>query len=326
MSGLYNIAINTASLQDGHTIAAYLTSASGTLFTNTTIGAKEHLDTKSAAEILDSAAYATGVDYLQGIGVVNSAGNWVPFTLNAFGELPVATTIDMPGDYAEDAAHVSGDIGLFNLSVRRDARSSGTDTNGDYAAFNTNAVGELWTKDADTLAELVLIKGDTAAIASSTSTTATNTSTIAATLTALSKAEDAVHVSGDLGIQALAVRKDTQGSNAADGDYTSLQTWSEGSLKVVDTANGSLLQQQVIVANTATALPTTSLASRKTLRIQNSGAASFWVGSTTVTTSGATAGIEIPKASFVELEVGPAVTVYGRTASGTGNANILETA
>lgn len=399
--GLHNIQVNTTTLADGHSLAAYLTSAAGTLLTHTTIGAKAHLDTKGPSEHVDGSAYVATTDFLSSVGVVNSSGNWVPFTLNAAGELPVSATINFSGDYAEDSAHVSGDVGLFTLGVRRDVRSSGTSADGDYASFNTNAVGEMWVKDADVLAELLTqgttlntIAGDTTSIeailtalsksedaahssgdqgfqallvrqdslASSTSadgdygsfksnaagelyvsdTTAratlasiladtatidSQTLSIQNTLTALSKAEDAAHASGDQGIQALAVRKDTQGSNAADGDYTSLQTWSEGSLKVVDVANASILQQQVSVTSTAAAVPATPLANRKTLMLQNTSANKMWIGSATVTTSGATAGIELPANSFMELECGPAVGVYA-VKSGVGglNLNVLELA
>lgn len=45
---------------------------------------------------------------------------------------------------AEDAAHVSGDVGIFALSVRKDTpvATSGTET--DYQAFITDASGRLW--------------------------------------------------------------------------------------------------------------------------------------------------------------------------------------
>lgn len=405
--GIYNIQADLANLADGHSIASYLATAAG-LLTSTTVGAKEHLDALDASSHVDGTAYAAAADYLSSMGVVNNAGNWVPLTLNAAGELPVSATVNFAGDYAEDSAHVSGDVGLFSLSVRRDARSSGSSADGDYSSINVNAVGELWVKDADTLAQLVLIKSDTAAILADTATidsqtlaiqnlitalskaedaahvsgdqgiqtllvrqdtlaastsadgdygsfksnaagelyvadttaratlasiladTATidsQTLSIQNTLTALSKAEDAVAVSGDQGIQALAVRKDAQASNAADGDYTSLQTWSEGSLKVVDVANGALLQSQVQVTDTATLLPASALANRKSLMIQNTGANKIYIGSATVTSSGATAGIEMPANSFMELEVGPAVAVYGIKVGATGNnVNLLQMA
>lgn len=323
--GKYKVSVEVGNLADGDSIAAYLTSAAGLLITSTTIGAKEHADVLDPSSHLQGSAYVPGTDWLASAGVVDNAGNWVPLTLNAAGELPVSATVNFAGDYAEDSAHVSGDIGLFNLSVRRDTRSSGTSADGDYASFNTNAVGELWVKDADVLARLVLINTDTTAILADTATIDSQTLAIQNLITALSKSEDAVAASGDQGIQALAVRKDTQGSNAADGDYTSLQTWSEGSLKVVDVANGALLQQRISVVNTATQLPGTALANRKSLMVQNAGNSSIWIGSATVTSAGATTGIEVPKGGFMELEVGPAVSVYGISA-GAVNANIIEMA
>lgn len=328
MLGLHNIQVNTASLADGHSLAAYLTSAAGTLITSTTIGGKNYADSKSPADFLSGSAYASGTDYLAAAGVVNNAGNWVPFTLNAAGELPVAATVNFAGDYAEDSPHTTGDIGLFNLAVRRDVRSAGSDTDGDYSSFNVNAVGELWVKDADVLAQLVLIKGDTAAILADTATIDAQTLAIQNLITALSKSEDAVHASGDQGIQALSVRKDAQGSNVgADGDYASLLTWSEGSLKVVDISNGTILQQQVSVTNVAAQVPAANLANRKLLMLQNTGANKLYIGSATVTSSGATTGIELPANSFMELEVGPAVNVYAVKVGAAGNnLNVLETA
>lgn len=339
--GKHVIAANPSSLTDGDSIASYLVSAAGTLLTHTTIGAKEYLDSKGPSEFLDSSAYQTGVDYLNGIGVVDDAGNWVPFTLNAAGELPVSASVNFAGDYAEDSAHVSGDIGLFNLAVRRDTRSAGSDTDGDYSSFNVNAVGELWVKDADALAELLdqgttldSILADTAtidtniaAILADTATIDTNVAALLAEIQGLSHAEDAAHVSGDMGIQALAVRKDASGSNAADGDYTSFQTWSEGSLKIVDVANASILQAQQDVSSTAAQIPAANLANRRSLMLQNTGAAKVWIGSATVTTSGATAGIELPAGSFIELEAGPAVNVFAvKNGLGTVPVNILQLA
>lgn len=409
MINLHNIQVNTSSLADGHSLAAYLTSAAGTLLTHTTVGATQRLDVINLPDHLDGSAYAAGVDYLNSVGAVDESGNWLPLNINSAGELLVAATVNFAGDYAEDSAHSSGDVGLFTLSVRRDTRSSGTSADGDYASFNTNAVGELWVKDADVLARLVLINSDTTAILADTATIDSNVASLLAevqglshaedaahvsgdmgiqpllvrqdslasstsadgdygafksnaagelyvvdatarttlasiladtatidsqtlsiqnTLTALSKAEDAAHSSGDQGIQALAVRKDAQGSNvSADGDYSSLQTWSEGSLKVVDVANGSILQQQVSVSSTAAQVPAANLASRKRLLLQNTSAAKIWIGSATVTTSGATAGIELPANSSIELEAGPAVSVYAiKSGVGTLNLNVLEMA
>lgn len=385
--GKHQIAANPASLVDGDSIASYLVDAAGALLTSSLIGAKQRLDVNNPSEHVDSSAYTATSDYLSSIGVVNNAGNWVPFTLNAAGELPVSATVNFSGDYPEDSPHVSGDVGLFSLAVRRDARTSGTSADGDYASFNVNANGEMWTHDADVLAQLVTANGtltsilaDTATIDSQTlsiqntltalskaedaaaasgdqgiqallvrqDTLASSTSadgdygsfksnaagelyvtdaSLRTTISALSKAEDAVHASGDQGIQALAVRKDAQGSNvSADGDYASFQQWSEGSLKVVDIANAAILQQQVAVSTTAAQIPAANLANRKSLMVQNTGSSKVWIGSATLTSTGAASGIELPANSFMELECGPAVAVFAKTNAGSGQLNLLEMA
>ena len=62
-------------------------------------------------------------------------------------------------------------------------------------------------------------------------TTNTNTGATTTAITDISKAEDAVHTSGDKGIMALAVRKDTAAAQtSADGDYSSLLTDGNGRL------------------------------------------------------------------------------------------------
>lgn len=346
LTGIWQIQANPADLANGASIASYLVDAAGALITSSLIDSKQRLDVNNPSEHLDGSAYVAAADYLSSVGVVDNAGNWVPFQLNAAGELPVSATVNFAGDYAEDSAHVSGDVGLFSLAVRRDARTSGTSDDGDYASFNVNANGEMWVHDADVLAELVAANSSLDAIESDvdairieqadqgltldailadTATIDSQTLSIQNTLTALSKAEDAIHSSGDQGIQALAVRKDSQGSNADDGDYTSLQTWSEGSLKVVDVANSGFLQQQVSVTSTAAQVPAVNLASRKSLMLQNTSTVKMWIGSATVTTSGATAGIELPANSFLELECGPAVNVFAiKSGVGSANLNVLE--
>lgn len=372
LMGIHQIAVNTGSLTDGATIAAYLTSAAGTLITATTIGGKEYADSKGPESFLSGTAYVAGTDFLGAAGVVDNAGNWVPFTLNAAGELPVSATVDFAGDYAEDSPHVSGDVGLFSLLVRQDTLASSTSADGDYGAFKSNATGELYVADSAARVTLTAILADTATIDS-------QTLSIQNTLTALSKAEDSPHVSGDQGIQALAVRndagvalaadgdyipfttdatgrlrvaatvtsnaehaedaaavsgdigvfslgvrRDATGSNAANGDYTEIQTWSNGELKVVDVSNAAILQQQVAVTTTAAQIPAANLANRKSLMIQNTGASKVWVGSATLTSTGAAAGIELPANSFMELECGPAVAVFAKTNAGAGQLNLLE--
>jgi len=47
-------------------------------------------------------------------------------------------------EYAEDSAHVSGDLGTQTLAVRQDTLASSTSTDGDYASLKVNAAGALY--------------------------------------------------------------------------------------------------------------------------------------------------------------------------------------
>lgn len=201
-------------------------------------------------------------------GALHSAdGDYAALQVDSSGRLRVIADVDingLPSEKLEDAAHSSGDSGMYILAVRSDSRPTNANTSatGDYASIFVNASGELWVKDADTLAQLVTIdsvldtiKTDTAALVvdaaaietelldqgTTLDTIAGDTTSMDATLTALSKSEDAAHSSGDQGIQALAVRQDAEGAAAADGDYTSLHTDDQGRLKVsaVTAAPGS---------------------------------------------------------------------------------------
>jgi hypothetical protein len=125
----------------------------------------------------------------------------------------------------EDAAHASGDRGIYSLAVRADSRpaNANTDADGDYASFFVNNVGELWVKDADTLAQLVTIdavldsiKLDTAALASTI------------------YAEDSGHTTADPGQFILAVRNDANAVlTDADLDYSAIAVDSAGRVKIV---------------------------------------------------------------------------------------------
>lgn len=353
LMGKHQIAVNTASLANGDSIASYLVDAAGSLITSSLISAKQRLDVNNPSEFATNAASTFGTDLGQSIlaqrhdantTLATVDGNYAPLQLDSAGNLKVSgsLSVSFTAEHNEDDPFTNGDSGMATLLVRQDTLAVSTSTDGDYGSFKSNNLGELYVHDTSALAQLVSanstltnIKSDTASIvtntasiATSSSTTATNTTTISNTLTALSKAEDAPAANADQGIQVLAVRKDAEGTNVStDGDYSSLQTWSEGSLKVVDIANGSMLQQQISVTNTATQLPTAALANRKSLMIQNTGANKLYVGSATVTSSGATTGIELPANSFMELEVGPAVPVYAIKVGATGNnVNILELA
>jgi hypothetical protein len=58
---------------------------------------------------------------------------------------------------AEDASHTSADTGVLALAVRRDTAASSTVTDGEYATFNLDSTGRLWSNselpDAATIAD-----------------------------------------------------------------------------------------------------------------------------------------------------------------------------
>lgn len=396
MLGKWKILVDTANLADGDSIAAYLTSASGVLFTNTTVGAKEALDVYQQGVFAEDSAHSSGdlgqsvlaVRNDAGTSLVSADGDYAPLQVDASGALRVNASIDFVGDYAEDSAHSSGDIGLFSLGVRRDTRSSGVSQDGDYASFNVNSVGELWVKDADSLAELVLANASLDAIEASvaqididvssviTELQAANTSldaieasvaqidldtssiitelqsantsldniesdvdairieqldqgttldSILSELQGLSLAEDAAHTSGDVGIQALAVRKDAAGasSTSADGDYSSLQTWSNGELKTVDIVNEAISTASVSVTNTAATIFASPLARRKEVTIQNLGNKPVFLGPSGVSASN---GIRVDQGGTFSMKLGVAVDLQAVTASGTAELRIIQAA
>lgn len=332
--GKYQIAANPASLTDGDSIASYLVDSAGALLTSTLVGgSQQSLDvnvTQSAlpagaatettlAAILadlaalskaDSSAHTTGDKGVMSLAVRNDAGGslvaadgeYAPLQVDAAGNLRVSGTIVVTdaAEYNEDAPATSGDKGIFTLLVRQDTLATSTSTDGDYGAFKSNALGELYTHDTSALAQLVSANSSLSTIATNTGTTATNTGSIATSATAIASSVASI-----------------------DGKITS----SNNNTQVVDRANTAILQQQVSVTSTATALPTSALANRRSLLVQNTGSAKCYIGAATVTVSGATAGIELPANAFMELEVGPAVSVYAiKNGAGGNTVNILEMA
>lgn len=114
----------------------------------------------------------------------------------------------------EDDAHVDADKGIMMLGVRNSSLSVMTSANGDYSPFALSGLGELYV------------------------TTATVTPGTSATN--LGKAEDAAHSTGDTGVMALCVRRDTAATSATtDGDYNPCQTDASGALWTTNAGIGA---------------------------------------------------------------------------------------
>ena len=252
------------------------------------------------------------------------------------------------GIYAEDSAHVSGDLGQQILAVRSDAGGSLVSADGDYTPLSVNASGEL-------------------RVAADISVT-----------TGSDKAEDSAHVSGDIGAYILGVRQDTlSASVSADGDYGSLKLDSLGRLWTaaaisgdvaddgVDSGNpvkigtravsGALaavsatgdradgisdLYRRLWVNNTpniggsnaAVSVDTTAggvalfaspLAGRRKVEIQNLGNKAIFVGTGTVTAAN---GVRIAAGSTMSQDLGPDIALKAIAESGTCDTRVLQLA
>lgn len=293
-------------------VGAHTLSGAGDLITSGD-GDSDNLST-TAIEGLDTRSFMHGYDA--------SGDNWdriqqVAGAVKVYiddGDFEVDVVINAEKD--EDSAHTSGDTGNYILGVRMDdvdgansALLAGTE--GDYQSFFTNAKGEMHVRDNDSVDLLTTIDTDTGAIASSTAS-------IDSTLTALSKAEDAPHVSGDQGIMSLAVRNDAGTPLAADGDYIPLTTDSTGSMYVNvtnDISTNDAALADTSIANAVTTLTTggtaqdavaSPLANRKYLFIYNNDNRRMFIGATGVTAAN---GFPVAPRSYLELRAGASIDV-----------------
>lgn len=89
--------------------------------------------------------------------------------------------------------------------------------------------------------------------------------------------------------------------------------------------NGSIAVAAISVGTTATKLGTGAsgapLANRKRIRVQNLGSVVVYLGPSGVTSS---SGLRLAAGGNDEIELGPGVDLYGRTASGTADVRVME--
>ena len=246
-------------------------------------------------------------------------GDYAAFKVNSVGELyttdegaeALLTTIDADTSaIALDTAALVVDLAAIEVELLDQGTTLDsilTDTNAmvvDLAAIEVELLDQGTTLDT--------IAGDT--------------TSIDATLTGLSHAEDAAHVSGDAGVMSLAVRNDTLGSLVStDGDYAPLQVNASGELYVTigteidvdDTANTAVANTATVVGTSATDLVGTDLADRKYAFIYNNGNKQIFVGGSGVTTA---SGFPLSPGSALELRAGAAIDLHAIKAAG-GSAN-----
>lgn len=342
--GLWKIEVNTTTIGEGASIASYLVDSAGNFLTSQVIQGIRRFDVNVASERAEDAAHVSGdfgtfvlaVRNDAGTSMVSADGDYAPLQVDAVGRLRVLADLTAAFDYtyAEDSAHTTGDTGAYVLAVRNDAFASQTSADGDYGSITVDAAGRVgirgnYTEDSahvsgdvgvfamgvrnDANAVLTSADGDYSPLAVDS---AGRLKIVASS--ASDKAEDSASVSGDIGTFTLAIRRDAVGTQvSADGDYAEFQVNARNELRVANKVEGSSLQQVVSVGAVATALPTTALANRKHLVVQNIGSRRVFLGSATVTTTGATQGYGIAQGGEWSGDISSSVTIYGIATAAT---------
>jgi hypothetical protein len=120
------------------------------------LGVRNDLNAVLTSNDLDYSAFA-----VDAYGRMKVLTTFDPSMLNADGYLnvniagPVVVNVDINAEYAEDSAHVSGDIGNFALAVRNDSNAVLTSNNGDYSPFAVDAYGRMKMAPSESLALVV---------------------------------------------------------------------------------------------------------------------------------------------------------------------------
>jgi hypothetical protein len=166
--------------------------------------------------------------------------------------------------YDEDTAHVSGDKVTMAGVVRVDSPAALSGTDGDRTCLQVDSTGYLRVNVGNTVTvgSHAVTNAGTFAVQVSSIAAGTNnigdvdvlTVVPGTGATALGKAEDAAHASGDTGVYVLAVRDDAIAAHSGtDGDYESLHTDSVGALWTRST--GELADDAAFTAGTSRVLP-----------------------------------------------------------------------
>jgi hypothetical protein len=291
---------------EGDNIGSYVRAGTdGDLISSTNVGGKEGLDVNviNTITISDPANYAEDAAHASGdIGkfilavrhdadtsMVDADGDYAPLQVDENGNLKVVADLDVNFDYvyAEDTAHVSGDLGVFNLLVRQDTLAASTDATGDYGAFKSNARGGLWTVPVGTVADDA---------ADDENPVKVGWRAYSGPLTAVTAGDRA---------------------NAASDLYRRLY--------VNNGSNIAILQTQVDVDNTGDiAVPTTALAGRRTIMVQNLSSKEVYIGATGVT---AADGFVVGARATISLDLGADVSLFVRgSQAGAQDLRVLELA
>lgn len=146
---------NTGTFAVQATLAAETTKVIGTVNQGTSPWVTSNATTSivgngaaATAQRVTLANDSTGI--IGTVGAVTAITNALPTGTNSLGKISDITTSIVPGTAAtnlgkaEDAAHASGDTGVFALAVRNDgAATAFSGTNGDYTPIGVDAAGTV---------------------------------------------------------------------------------------------------------------------------------------------------------------------------------------
>ena len=283
---------------------------------------------------------------------VNLSDGTDSLDINADGSINVVIS-GQSNVYAEDSAHTTGDDGNFSLAVRQDTKASTAGTDGDYAAFVQNNLGELYVVDEAGNVLLGTIDADTSSIATDAGTIAGAVSGTEMQVDIVAPLPAGTNNIGDVDVLTMpgiyveddassggenlmligGYRQDAETSPvSADGDFHGLIFNDVGQLKVEAQMNGScdttLSVSNVTVPVTAGGIQLSSpLAGRREITIQNLGSQDVWIKDGTGVTAGTGGnGFLLPKDSSATYAWGPSFDPYAITASGTADLKVIECA
>lgn len=177
--GKTQVIANTASIANGDNIVSYLADAVGALLTST--GGK--LDVYPASTYAEDAAHASGdlgqlilaVRNDAGTALAGADGDYISLSTDNVGRLYTVSTIPTNQNFtkAEDSASANADILAAIAVVRKDSAGTLVSADGDYAAVQQNAIGELRVVQKSEIAVLqqVITVGTTAVALPTTSLT-----------------------------------------------------------------------------------------------------------------------------------------------------------
>lgn len=169
------------------------------------------------SERLENEPVPTGEEFVTVVGGrrndtpttrASANGEVAPLAVDQYGRLLLSTVAGAAaGAFAEDAAHVSGDVGIFVMGVNNVSGSNLVSNTGDYTPFAVNVAGAQY-------------------VAMNTGLYSTNEVSFG-----LLKNEDAASGDGHAGVAGLTVRQNTLASSTnADGDYQFIKSDSVGAM------------------------------------------------------------------------------------------------